>query len=122
MEKVNTLYTFYDMHPVHLLILANVVLLGVFALIYFIINKVDSKAFNYSFNIPLNFIDMVYFAIATHTTVGYGDIVPAKTYAKIIVCVHMMLVLFLNLGLVWMSIHETITDVHETIKEVHSRL
>lgn len=122
MRKLNTRDAFYEMHPVHLLILANIVLLGIFTLIYFIISKVDSGAFNYSLKQSLDFVDIVYFAIAIHTTVGFGDIVPAKTYAKLFVCAHMMLVLLLNLGLVWMSLHETITDVHETIKEVHSRM
>ena len=41
------------------------------------------------------FIDALYYTIITHTTVGYGDVIPKKRYLKMLGAFHSLVVFFL---------------------------
>jgi len=41
---------------------------------------------------PADWLDVIYFSTATHTTVGYGDVVADSNLAKAAVSLHMLLV------------------------------
>lgn len=43
-------------------------------------------------------ITALYMAVSTHTTVGYGDIVPASTRARLLTSLHMLLVFLATIG------------------------
>lgn len=47
-----------------------------------------------SFNKELTFSDAIYFSFITHTTVGYGDIVPVSDVARSLVILHSFLMFF----------------------------
>lgn len=50
------------------------------------------------FTTPMRFIDIVYFAIVTQSTVGYGDICPKSEWARLSALLHIMLSLLVNVG------------------------
>jgi hypothetical protein len=56
------------------------------------------------------FIDILYFTIYTHTTVGYGDIYPITTGAKVVTILHQ----------IGMSIANTLTSIFALIYILHS--
>jgi len=58
-------------------------LLGlVFALLVDMMIMFDSQAFNFTVNKETNLQDNLYFSFVTLATLGYGDFVPIKPYAK----------------------------------------
>lgn len=57
-----------------------------FASVYVLISEADPAAFSE----PLGHADGLYFAITTSTTVGFGDITPTTTPARIVVTVQMV--------------------------------
>jgi hypothetical protein len=48
-------------------------------------------------------IDALYYTTATHTTTGFGDVVPVATTTKLISTAHMMSVFMFTVGI--MSLH-----------------
>ncbi|KAJ8759198.1 hypothetical protein K2173_004636 [Erythroxylum novogranatense] len=56
--------------------------LGIGTLVFFLIrNQLEGKKTN-------GFFDAIYFCVVTMTTVGYGDLVPHSTWAKLLSCVY----------------------------------
>ena len=70
-----------------------IILCIAFAIIYYILQILDRD----SFSETLGAVDCAYFAIATQSTVGFGDIHPKKDAAKIIVALHIVISLLLVL-------------------------
>ncbi|XWS18087.1 hypothetical protein CRYUN_Cryun32bG0011600 [Craigia yunnanensis] len=63
-----------------LLLLASY--LGIGTLCFFLIrNQIDGKKTN-------EILDAIYFCVVTMTTVGYGDLIPNSTLAKILACIY----------------------------------
>lgn len=74
------------------LLRGNLLLLAVSVAVYLFFSRVYADGFNKK----LSFIDALYFAIVTQSTVGYGDIGPASPGMKVAVMVHIALSVFLN--------------------------
>jgi len=71
--------------------LFNMIWIMIFAVFYFIIGQLD-KQFNHTKK-NLTFIDAFYFSVTTQTRVGYGDITPRSTLAKIFVMIQQISVM-----------------------------
>ena len=69
----------------------NIVWIIIFAVIYFIIGQSNNQ-FNHTKK-TLSFMDALYFAVTTQTSVGYGDISPRSTLAKIFVMIQQISVM-----------------------------
>jgi len=63
-----------------------------FAVAYSYISHIWPESFNTKS--PLSTIDSIYFCVITSATIGYGDIVPVTSTAKIIVIIQTLLNLF----------------------------
>ena len=64
-----------------------------YAVIYFLLSRnKEIEHFN-GLNSKSNFIDCLYFSFTTFSTVGYGDISPKSTLAKIIVVSHQIVMM-----------------------------
>ncbi|MBB5958507.1 hypothetical protein FHS29_005115 [Saccharothrix tamanrassetensis] len=76
-------------HPVRRGIQALVLVAGVFVLVfagcYHLMSTVDRSAFTE----PLDFADAVYLAVTVFATVGFGDIAPVTTSARMVVTAQM---------------------------------
>ena len=78
----------------------HIVILAVFVLIYRFFPGGFEK--NFSVTNPdkeVQWIDCIYFGITTHSTVGFGDILPKTTGAKICTIAHILTVFFVVLAL-----------------------
>ena len=76
----------HGFHPAY----EYVALLLIFIIVYFLIDTMIP-----SFNKKMSFLDSVYFAVCTQSTVGFGDIHPVKWYTKILVIVHILLFMWI---------------------------
>lgn len=76
------------------LLVENLALLLVFATIYKIVWALDHSHFSQD---RLTWIDSVYFAVCTQSTVGYGEYHPQSALAKICVIAHIGLSVYINL-------------------------
>jgi hypothetical protein len=106
-------------HPIRRIIIYNILLFIIMTIIYIIIEKSYHGSFKYSEepdNKNINIGDIIYFSLITHTTIGYGDIIPKTGLAKFFVCLHGFIVLVINLALIWVSVKEGIGDKVEEIK------
>jgi len=65
----------------------NMIILITFTTIY---SSLPSETFN--IKRKLSFIDALYFATITHTTVGFGDIYPITTSGRVFTMVHALLI------------------------------
>jgi hypothetical protein len=103
---------------------AFTVLFG-FAALHFGIARVDPHAYN----VPLTFLNSVYFSLVTFATVGYGDIVPTSAMAK---CAAMMeivsgvltLILTINVAIsVWLQEHQPTTapTLEDRVRAIRQR-
>ena len=61
--------------------------------LFFLYNKNNFKGAE-------DLVDIWYFTTTTHSTTGYGDILPNTKIMKLIVSIHQMLILFMTLELV----------------------
>lgn len=78
-----------------MVLLQNLVLAIGFCIVYYALDKLLQGAFNVSIcHTPT---DVLYFTIVTQTTVGYGDIHPKHTIAKIFVLLHVVVSLYVNI-------------------------
>ena len=71
----------------HEKLIFNIVLIGIFSVVYKLIDMYDNNAFSKEMT---NF-DSLYFASITNFTLGYGDILPQSKLAKMAVVVHSLL-------------------------------
>lgn len=65
--------------------------------VYFLVHRVGHDCFQFSTDpgkIP-NILDFLYFSLITVTTVGYGDIVPAHTFVRLLVLLQVLFGLIL---------------------------
>lgn len=78
----------------------NLVIYISFVLCYlFFINDFDHSVKNENDNYTNvdNLISVIYFGLTTHTTVGFGDIIPRTNRLKIIISIHILLTFIVNL-------------------------
>lgn len=69
-------------------VLAHYALLCVFfAVVYCVVGACDPSAFSS----PMDGWTALYFSAVTQSTVGFGDVVPRRTYARVIVVCHIAL-------------------------------
>lgn len=87
----------------HEKIIANLVLIIIFAIIYYSIYKIQAEINKekvlytpYSKD-TLDFFDALYFSFVVHFTLGFGDVFPVSTSARIAVIIHTTLFWFINL-------------------------
>jgi hypothetical protein len=73
----------------------NLTVIAIFSMIYMVIDFIDTTAFNKQDE--LKGIDFIYFSTVTHSSVGYGDMYPKSVFAKMVVMLHIVLMLFVNL-------------------------
>nr|QLC35874.1 potassium channel protein kcv [Acanthocystis turfacea Chlorella virus Island-Lake_Medium] len=69
-----------------LLLLIHVCILTVFTIVY---KMLPGGMFS---NADPSWVDCLYFAASTHTTVGYGDLTPKSPVAKLTATAHMLIV------------------------------
>jgi voltage-gated potassium channel Kch len=83
---------FKDMPKVWRVIIVQILIIFVFAIIYYFI---DYRGFNINFTDTskdkLTFINYLYFSTVTSSTVGYGDIHPTNNITKIIVILQILI-------------------------------
>jgi len=98
------------------LILANLLIIVVMVAVYSVMDLVDKKSFRFTSGKGENvgWRDIAYFTIITHTTVGYGDIVPAQWWSRLAVAFHVLLVWIFNLGIIWISLSQ---EIKESVNE-----
>ncbi len=72
-----------DLDPVRTLIMRTLVVLALFCLLIGIL-WLDREGLRDQIDQDISFADVVYFTMVTVTTVGYGDIVPVTTRARLI--------------------------------------
>ena len=77
---------------VRVALLYQAILFGLFYGLYMAMPKGFAANFNTPDNKKLAPLDVLYYTTVTHTTVGYGDIYPKTTYARMIVSAHLGLV------------------------------
>ncbi|XWS12957.1 hypothetical protein CRYUN_Cryun37aG0134400 [Craigia yunnanensis] len=95
-----------------LLLLASY--LGIGTLWFFLIrNQIDGKKTN-------GILDAIYFCVVTMTTVGYGDLVPHSTLAKILACIYVFIGMAL-VGLILSKAADYIVEKQEIllVKAMH---
>lgn len=76
------------------LLTENLALLLVFATIYKLLWTLDDTQFSQT---RMTWVDSVYFAMCTQSTVGYGEYHPRSSFAKICVTIHIGLTVYINL-------------------------
>ena len=74
-------------------LIVNLVIILVFAILYFIIGP---KSFSFPHDSVPSLFDSFYYSVVVHTTLGFGDILPANKVAKFVTMIHLLLVLVLN--------------------------
>jgi|SaaInlV_100m_DNA_2_1039680.scaffolds.fasta_scaffold45290_3 hypothetical protein len=79
------------------ILVKNLVLFVSFFVIYSIYFNVKPSDWNGLENNPNDFINAMYFSIATHSTTGYGDINPTTSVGKVITSIHMLLAFLINI-------------------------
>ena len=69
----------------------------IFTIIYTIMYNYDNKSLEDITNSEkkLSQLDILYYTITTQTTIGYGDILPRTTFAKIINMTHLLIIMYL---------------------------
>ncbi|MBI4738135.1 two pore domain potassium channel family protein [Candidatus Woesearchaeota archaeon] len=93
-----------------------------FAATYYAIyqDQTNPKAFNFGFEKEVGYGTFVYYSVVTFATVGYGDITPLSTAARVVAGTHIILstvvnVLFIAIILVFVSSAQVMSE--ETTKE-----
>ncbi len=76
----------------------NAVILAAFTAVYTTLIKDPAHIEITSPNTDRSTLTALYMAVSTHTTVGYGDIVPTSTRARLLTSLHMLLVLLATIG------------------------
>lgn len=88
---IPVLLTFGVMYIKYNLIVISPVYFHIGMIVLFaILNYNLSKQHQGSFNKQLNWVDALYLSVVSHTTVGYGDIVPQTKNAKILNVIHLL--------------------------------
>ena len=101
--------------------LFNIVWILIFAVIYFIIGQSDNQ-FNHTKK-NLNFMDALYFAVTTQTSIGYGDISPRSTIAKIFVMIQQISVMVELVAIISGNLtDETFKNISGTLSKDSSSL
>ena len=79
-----------NQYAIKVRLIINIVIYIVFTIIY-----MRNKHFFNKKNITTS--DIAYFSSITHSTVGYGDIMPITKMGKLLTSIHIMLVFFTNI-------------------------
>lgn len=58
----------------------NISIIFIFAILYKFIDELTKDAFNSKGKMSMS--ESLYFATITHTTLGYGDVLPTNTYSR----------------------------------------
>ena len=80
------------------LLINHIIVIAVFFTIYFCHYKYDKqKHFIVTNNETTldNWVDILYFTTTTHTTVGFGDIIPKSKQMKLFVILHHIIIVLL---------------------------
>jgi hypothetical protein len=92
--------TISDNHVKNLLI-NHIVIIILFTIIYIKIYEDDKKSFYNMIDLGEDkIINFFYFSITTHTSVGYGDIIPLTRKAKIAVTLHQIAWYCITIGFI----------------------
>ena len=81
-------------------IILNLLIYILFVCCYlFFINDFDHSVKNEKENYTYtdNLISVIYFGLTTHTTVGFGDIIPRTNRLKTLISIHILLTFVVNL-------------------------
>jgi len=76
-------------------LMPQLMLCALFGFIYYFVSKTDGAKADSELS---DLSTAMYFSIITHTTVGYGDILPKSKIMRILVGVHVLLVLGVSLS------------------------
>ena len=71
----------------------NLILLCVMIVAYMLLSRHDSR----SFSAPMGIGNSIYFSTCTQSTVGFGDIHPVSSKAKLLVTIHIVATIYCNL-------------------------
>jgi len=88
-----------DLHNV---LINHIITIIVFFAIYNVLQSYDKSCFSGTNGC---WIDMLYFTTTTHSTTGYGDIVPTNKLSKIVVSIHQLIIIALMMELIFIFVH-----------------
>ena len=99
----------------------NFVWIIMFAVIYFLIGQSDNQ-FNHTRK-TLTFLDALYFSVTTQTRIGYGDISPRSTIAKIFVMIQQLSVMFEIVAIISENIkYDILNDIGNSLSKENNSL
>jgi hypothetical protein len=99
------------------LLWANLVMISIALIAYIIVLRCEPHALVYAdTKTPISPRDVFYFTMITHSTVGYGDIIPHTELMRTAITIHILCLVIVN-ALVVMSTAGHVSDAEHTIEQ-----
>lgn len=107
-DLITNTYKYFTSHHVFTLALIILIIFIIIHIIYFNVSP-ESFGIDPEKDFSEKSVDAIYFTFTTFSTVGYGDILPLTSAAKMLVGLEHLLVLYLTFGVVGQAVEKTLT-------------